>query len=411
MSSDISAKSLRASTKLRLVLTAHQYWPEPGPASLRLRALVGELRSRGHRVTVWTTGTEDNAQGTRVGPDGEEIKVIFRAAVKSGTSFRRVGSLVGFARAISREVRMLSTNEDVIVLSDPPPTAAFASARASRKMGWPFAYYLCDSWALAAQSGSARLRAFGRLFRTLEAYALRKSDLTIAVTEGLRKYATKQGAGNVLTIANGVDFSQFAPSDGETISVDGISSDTPLLTYAGTAGVVHGATIFADAAEKMWNNGEDFQILFVGAGRDMKSLAERAQASGGRMIVHPPVAAAQVGVLLRRSTASLVSLAPGSGYEDARPTKALASLAVGTPIVYVGSGAFRDELRTADVAYLGGWDVDEAVEAMRAALRSGPPTMERRDQIMSHARSRYDLRAGVAHIAAELENIRLGAPS
>lgn len=378
--------------RVKIVLVAHQYWPTPGPAAIRLGALVSALKAKDVDVEVWTTGDGSPNDQTLTGPHGEQIKVIQSSRVRSGTSIKRLMSLAAFARAIL--LRGRATKEDrVIFVSDPPPTAALATAVTARRSRSPYVFYLCDSWALASDSGGRALRMLRHVFGWMERFAFRRASLTIAVTDGLSQYAESSGASPVIKVQNGADLSTFH-ADVEPFLPEGVDADLPLLTYAGTAGVVHGAVIFVDAAEVLWAEGLRFQILFIGTGTDMARLAGRAESSDhSGMVVRDAVPPETVARILRASTASLVSLAPGQGYADARPTKALASLAVGTPVVYAGSGAFRDELEAAQVGHFADWDVDTVASAMRDALAAAPLHHDARREIAEYAREQFDSRS------------------
>ena len=60
-------------------------------------------------------------------------------------------------------------------------------------------------------------------------------------------------------------------------------------------GVVHGAPVFLDAAERLWAEGAEFGLAFLGYGVDRAAIEARAARSGGRCAVidpQPPAVAA-----------------------------------------------------------------------------------------------------------------------
>ena len=84
----------------------------------------------------------------------------------------------------------------------------------------------------------------------------------------------------------------------------------------------------------------------------------------------PAVSANEADRWMARATATLASLRPG-GYDYAYPTKILASLAQGTPVIYAGPGrAARSALVFSEgLGVACGLDADEVAEAMVAFAR------------------------------------------
>lgn len=72
---------------------------------------------------------------------------------------------------------------------------------------------------------------------------------------------------------------------------------------------------------------------------------------------------------MARATATLASLRPG-GYDYAYPTKILASIAQGTPVIYAGPGQAARDVEESALGVACSLDVDEIAEAM-VALASG----------------------------------------
>ena len=78
------------------------------------------------------------------------------------------------------------------------------------------------------------------------------------------------------------------------------------------------------------------RLVFVGQGSGWDALVERCRGVAGIDMI-PAVSAEEADRWMARATATLASLRPG-GYDYAYPTKILASLAQGTPVIYAGPG-------------------------------------------------------------------------
>ena len=110
-------------------------------------------------------------------------------------------------------------------------------------------------------------------------------------------------------------------------------------------------------------------MVFVGQGSGWEALARRARGVGGVELI-PAVSAAEADRWMARATATLASLRPG-GYDYAYPTKILASLAQGTPVIYAGPGQAARDVEEGGLGVACGFDADEIAEAMAAFAAEG----------------------------------------
>ena len=86
----------------------------------------------------------------------------------------------------------------------------------------------------------------------------------------------------------------------------------------------------------------------------------------------PAVSAWEADRWMARASVTLASLRPG-GYDYAYPTKILASLAQGTPVIYAGPGQAARDVTEGGLGVACGLDVDEIAEAMVALASGGAP--------------------------------------
>ncbi|MCP3420655.1 glycosyltransferase [Nocardioides pinisoli] len=387
---------------MRVLLVAHQYWPVPGSASQVLGGLVARLRERGHEVVVLTSRPDARTgrELERLGPQGE--RVLFVGPPEAGVSApRRVTNLASFAAGVRRAARTLQYD---VVVSDPPPTAATAALAAASSRKVPFVYYLADSWGGAAR-GSRRpwIRAVSPVISAVEDRALTRARLVIAATDGMREVAERAGAHEIHVVRNGVPTDVFSPEGDEWWPHD---DRRPFFLYAGNAGVVHGAEVFCAAAERLWREGADFDVVYMGYGSDSPLIDAAAERWPERLVqvgLRPPL---EVAAASRTAIGALTSLRDVPQYADARPIKAMSGLACGTPLVYAGRGEFADEVRAHGLGFVSSWDVDEVVGTLRAALdaaKRSEKVAEMRARCAAYALENFDDRISSSRAADIVE--------
>jgi glycosyltransferase involved in cell wall biosynthesis len=343
---------------MKIVVVARHYWPSPGAATVRLQALVRAFLARGDQVSVITRGHPEESQSS--GPLGERL-VCIPGDSATGVGLKRVHELVRFSAGARRVIREIAPD---LVIADPPATSALASSahpNAAR------VYYMADSWSDMLSEGGGRLaRVLSSLVRPLERRALRGSDVVIAVRENLADLARQSGARQVITAPYGTDLSVFRFA-GPGWS-DPWKGDVPYFLYAGNFGVVHGATIFLDAAERMWRNGLRFGLVFMGYGSDLDVIAAFRDRQPNYFHLLPMQEPEVAASAFRGAVAALVSTRPLNVTSQTRPAKALAALACGCPVVFAGDGAFAAEVGSAELGLSAPWSSEPVAAAMESML-------------------------------------------
>lgn len=348
----------------KVVLATRIFSPEPAAASFRLAALCDALDESGARVTVLTV--RDRAGG--------------RATTRPGVHVRRwpvlrdrAGYVRGYLQYLSFDaplaVRLLLRSADVVVC-EPPPTTGLVVRLTSALRRVPYVYYAADIWSDAAQA-AAMPTPVVRVLRALETFALRGADAVVAVSDAVADRLRELGVNRVTTVRNGVDTAVFSP-DGPTTHLD-----RPYLVYAGTTSEWQGAEVFVRAMRRVLEQVPDAKLVFLGQGSSWEHIrTEAAALPPGTVEMRGLVPAEEAARWQRGARAALVSILPGRGYDLAYPTKILAALACGTPVVYAGPGPAADDIRRHDL----GWSVEHdhvsVAHAMVAALRAEPQTEE-----------------------------------
>ena len=260
--------------------------------------------------------------------------------------------------------RLLAGPRPDVVVSEPPPTtgAAVRIACAARRV--PYVYYCADIVSDAAVLAGVP----GLVVRTvagLESFALRGARRVIAVSDGVARRARDMGARDVAVVPNGVR----VPEAVATGTPEGFPTcGGPVFVYAGTAAQWLAPEVFVDAFERARARLGDARLVFVGQGSGWDALTERSRGVAGVEMI-PAVSAEEADRWMARATATLASLRPG-GYDYAYPTKILASLAQGTPVIYAGPGQAARDIAEGKLGVACNLNADEVAEAM-VGLASG----------------------------------------
>ncbi len=321
-----------------MTLATRIYEPEPAAASFRLAALASALADSGAEVTVTTT-TVPGRRGARPDP---------RVRVRRWPVLRdRSGYVRGYLQYLSFDVplalRLLLGRRPDVVVAEPPPTTGFVVRLVCGLRRVRYVYYAADVWSDAASSSAPGLVV--RLLRGVEGWVWRGAAAVIAVTDGVADRVRDLGARDVVVIRNGIDTGVFTP--------DGPREDLgPTAVYAGTMSEWQGADVFVRALPEVRERVDGARLVFLGQGSAREAIERLASELGVADAVEfrgvvPPDEAAR---WLRSARLGLVSVRPDLGYDFAFPTKVLATLATGTPVLYAGPG---DAVEVIDDAGLG----------------------------------------------------------
>ena len=167
----------------------------------------------------------------------------------------------------------------------------------------------------------------------------------------------------IATIGNGIDTDVFRPD------VPPAAPDERYFVYTGTMSEWQRPDIFVRAFALIADEHPEVRLRFFGQGSvlaDMRSLADelvpgRVLFSG---VVPPDVSAAWI----RGAIASLVSIAPGIGYDFARPTKTYAAAACGTPVLFAGAEVGGELVRGAGLGEAVDFTPEGVADAMRRLI-------------------------------------------
>ena len=355
----------------RVLLVSRIFAPEAAAATFRLTALVRALRGRGAQVEVLTAAPPR-------GTETQDAVHVPGARVRRWPVLRDADGYVrGYLPYLSFDapaaLRLLvSRRPDVVVVEPPPTTGAVVRVvtglRSLVGARLPYVYYAADVWSDASASVGAP-GVVVSLVRALERFALRGARDVIAVSEGVAERVRELGAAPVTVVRNGIDTAVFAVDGPAPVE----APDAPFLVYAGTASEWQGAEIFARAMREVVREVPGARLVFLGQGSSWPDLrriaADLPEGTIELRALAPPQEAA---AWQRAAAGALVSIRPGLGYDFAYPTKVLAALACGTPVVYAGPGPAAADLADHDLGEAVEYAERPVARAMVRCLRAAP---------------------------------------
>ncbi len=381
---------------MRVLILSQYYAPEPVPKPAELAEY---LQSRGHRVSV-LTGFPNYPSGRLY--DGFRLALWQREQIRGVPVLRafeypyhghvKLGRMLNYASFMaSAMVAALALRKvDVIYVYHPPLTIGLAA----RVLGWrvraPFVYDVQDIWPEAAvASGFLREGRWTRLLARLERYVYQGAGHLIAVTDGARGNLIAKGvpAERVSVLPHWVDEQAIGAGqiEGQALRQRlGWERDFVLL-FAGNLGLVQGLDGALLAMERFASDAR-VRLVLVGDGADRERLMRlaRERELGSRVQFIDRVPQTDMPPLLAAADALLVHLKRAPFASLALPTKTLAYLAAGRPILMAVEGAAAELISAAGAGVLARpEDPDDIAEALRR-LRALP--LAQRQQLGDNGR-------------------------
>lgn len=381
-----------APARLAITLATRVFEPEGTAAAYRLGNLVRALESEGHTVTVLTSRAPAARSSTK--------RVRRWPVLRDST-----GSVRGYVPYLSFDIplffRLLFGPRADIVVVEPPPTTGLVARMACFVRRTPYVYFSADVLSSAVR-GIGVNRFVVAAVTWLERRAVRGAVGVLAVTEEVKRQVVALGASsaNVALIGTGIDTDQF------TVAGEVAQPGAPYFIYAGTMSEVHGAGVFFDAFERVANSHPDVQLRVFGSGVEVEELRARATPLGERVVFSSLVDATVLAPWIRGAVASLASVRPHRSYDFAFATKALASLACGTPVIYSGVGPLGPLVVEHRLGWATEWEPDTVADAMLDALSGSLPRSSER--LAAWVDERHSLRAVAARAATAIREWAAG---
>ncbi|GAA1777170.1 glycosyltransferase family 4 protein [Agromyces lapidis] len=313
----------------RVVLATRLFAPEVSAGAFRLRALTRSLLARSATVRVLTTTPPKTAPQFVAEEPGLEVS-RFPVLRDSG------GNVRGYVQYLSFDIplvfRLIGARYD-LAIAEAPPTTGIIVAAISALRRRPYAYYAADIWTDGVAAIGAP-RFVISIIRGLEGLTMRHAATVLSISDEVTERIIRFGVApeRIATVGNGIDTDVFTP-DGPVAD-----DDAPYFVYTGTMSEWQGAEVFIRALPLVRERFPDVRLRFFGQGSAEAHLRELASTTAPEAITFGGVVAPERSAeWIRGAVGALVSIAPGLGYDFARPTKTYAAAACGTPVVFAGS--------------------------------------------------------------------------
>lgn len=386
-------------SKGRVVIVSRLFPPEVSAGAFRLGALARAVAGRGRDVRVLTTVPPAHAPASS---DARGVRVSRWPVLRD-----RGGNVRGYVQYASYDApllfRLLSTRFDVVVAESPPTTGLVAWGVAALKRR-PIVYYAADVWTDGVISMGAPAPVVA-IMRAMERTVLRRAQAVVSVSDEVTERLVLLGAerAKITTVGNGIDTDVFSESVEPIV-------DGQYFVYTGTMSEWQRPEIFVEAFALIAREFPDLRLRFFGQGAvesQVRATAERLVP--GRVHFGGVVSPAETARWLRGAIGAMVSIAPGIGYDFAKPTKTYAAAASGTPVLFAGPTTGAALVRDAGLGVTTDFAAEAVADGMRALLAecADGTTDLRRAERAQWARDNVSLRAVGERVADVVVAVRM----
>jgi glycosyltransferase involved in cell wall biosynthesis len=366
-----------------LILTQH-FPPEPFPRPADLgRWLVG----RGHQVSV-VTGfpyypTGALYPGTVMRPwsrevvDGVKVLRVPLFPDHSRSAVRRLLNYGSFSFSTALLGSALSGPADAMYVEHPSTIFGLAACFVGRVRRVPFLYAVDDVWPESvAASGMLRQPALLETIDRLERVVYRRAGAIAVVSEGNRRQLMAKGVppGKLHFIPHYANQDTFRPVPADPARRTALGLDGHFtVMFAGHIGMAQGLDVVLAAAEELRTE-RDVVFLIVGDGPDADRLKEVARGRALTNVRFPGRRPAnEMPDLFALADALLVHLRDARIFRGTIPSKTMAYMACGRPIIMAMDGDAAEIVRSAGAGLTCPSEDHKALAAAVRELRAMAP--------------------------------------
>jgi colanic acid biosynthesis glycosyl transferase WcaI len=342
------------------LVLSHYFWPEPIPKPL---GLAEALRDEGETVEV-LTGFPNYPDG-KLYP-GYGLRLVRHETI-AGIHVRRtfmypdhgrslVGRMINYASFMLSAIvgGVASSPFDVMYVWHPPLSIGVAAAVIGFLRRRPFVYDVQDIWPESAiASGFLRPGRLSRWMTALEKFVYRQADHILVVTDGAKKNLLEKGVPDEkITVAphwyDDSDLRLTGPEAREEVRAREGWGGRFVVMFAGNLGMMQGLDTVVRACRELPPN-TNVLVCLVGDGLDRERLVGLAKDLGveDRLRFVERKSPSAMGGYFAAADALLVHLRASPLGPLIIPTKTIAYLAAGKPIVMANSGASADLVKQA----------------------------------------------------------------
>jgi glycosyltransferase involved in cell wall biosynthesis len=340
---------------VKIVFLTHYFPPEVNAPASRTYEHCREWVKGGHDVTVVTCAPNhpfgrvydgyhnlawqvENVHGIRV------IRLWTFLAPNEGV-WKRVTNYASYMLVVALAAPFLQ-RPDVVISTSPQFFCGLAGYIVSRVHRAPWVLEIRDLWPDSIAAVGALRRGWAIDFcERVEAWAYRKADKIVTVTDSFRGHIQERGAAadKILVLKNGVDLEQFGrperdPALARELAVEGRFT----AAYFGTHGMAHGLDVILRAAVLLRDDPR-IAFLLVGDGAERRGLeAMRTELGLANIVMLKQQSKERMPALWGLADVALVLLRKSDVFKMVIPSKIFEAMGAGRPIVLGIEGETRE---------------------------------------------------------------------
>jgi colanic acid biosynthesis glycosyl transferase WcaI len=355
---------------VRIGILTQWYDPEPGSAAIP-GVLARSLAARGHSVQV-VTGfpnypTGKVMSGYRLArymdeetENGVAVRRVALYPSHDGSSWHRFTNYGSFALSATTSALGLLRNLDSLWVYNSPATIGLPSWLTSTSGGPPHLMHVLDLWPDSIEfSGLARGRSYAVIAPVLERwcrFTYERAASIACISVGVLDELTARGVprAKLHHVPVWTDETRYhpRPRDHELARALGVD-DAFVLLYAGNLGYTQGLDTLLETCAQL-KDLVGFHCLVAGSGTAEEGLRARAASLSLRNVTFlGRWPADEMGALMSIGDLHLVSLNDHPLASMTLPSKLVATLASGRPVLAAATGETARVVRDADA----GWSV------------------------------------------------------
>jgi PEP-CTERM/exosortase A-associated glycosyltransferase len=270
-------------------------------------------------------------------------------------------------------------------------TNAYAALPAARRLGVPLVYEVRTLWGESAvvENGLRRDSLKHRLVWQLELGAMRRADLVVPISRGIREELIRRGipARKLEIVPNGVDSSRFQPVPHDHALAERIGLPGRfIIGFVGSILRLEGLSTLLEAYRICRSQRSHIGLVIVGDGPERTALQTQAREAGLRDVVF-------AGKVSHDDVSSWYSIMDALVYPRIRavvnecvtPLKPLEAMALGKICVGSDVGGLKELIRDDDTGVIFRSEDPRDLASALLALMDDPARMQR----LQHAASRF----------------------
>lgn len=330
----------------RILILTQVFSPELHPTGVMVADLAAALARAKHDVTV-AAGFPHHPEGRLLGGyrkslfrrercEGFDVVRGWHLTSESKAIFARAAVMV--SQAVGTALAALRTPAPNLVISyGPPLVGPLVAALIARLRGARLITVIYDIYPdIAIETGEVTNRLIIAAARIAERAVYRWSDRVVVLSDGFKRTLLAKGVDSdmIRVVPVWLDPSEIRPSTRLTSfrRAHDIGEDQLVVLYAGTIGIISGALIMLDVAERLHSIPRAL-LLFVGEGQVKDELvmeAKRRELNNVRFLPFQP--RELLNEVQASADLSVVTLLPGRGRTSV-PSKVAGYMAAGRPVI------------------------------------------------------------------------------